>query len=64
MYNMNKSTLILSILICCSAISLAQKKKIGDFLESSSYNEHLLGAERVLQYYPDGEDFVSINGAN
>ena len=29
-----------------------QAKKIGDFIESTSYNEHKRGAERTLQYYP------------
>lgn len=44
-------------------LALAQKK-VGDFIESTSYNEHLLGAKRTMQYYPDDEDFVSINGKN
>lgn len=39
-------------------------KRIGDFIESTSYNEHKRGASRRLQYYPDGEDFVCINGVN
>lgn len=41
-----------------------QAKKIGDFIESTSYNEHKRGAERTLQYYPEGDDFVCINGKN
>lgn len=39
-------------------------KRIGDFIESTSYNEHKRGAPRRLQYYPDGEDFVCVNGVN
>ncbi|MDR2776233.1 MAG: DUF4450 domain-containing protein [Tannerella sp.] len=39
-------------------------KKIGDFIESNSYNDDKRGAERFLQYRPDGEDFVCINGQN
>lgn len=41
-----------------------QPKKIGDFIESTSYNEHRRGAMRQLQYFPDGEDFVCTNGKN
>lgn len=35
-----------------------------DYIESTSYNEEQRGAERSLQYYPDGEDFVCENGKN
>lgn len=42
----------------------APTKRIGDFIESTSYNEHKRGVSRSLQYHPDGEDFVSINGVN
>lgn len=35
-----------------------------DYIESTSYNEEQRGAERSLQYYPDGEDFVCKNGKN
>lgn len=35
-----------------------------DYIESTSYNEHLRGTARSLQYYPDGEDFVCENGTN
>lgn len=36
----------------------------GDRIESTSYNDHKRGAVRTLQYHPDGEDFVSVNGKN
>lgn len=36
----------------------------GDRIESISYNDHKRGAARTLQYHPDGEDFVSVNGKN
>lgn len=36
----------------------------GDRIESTSYNDHKRGAARTLQYRPDGEDFVSVNGKN
>lgn len=39
-------------------------KSAGDRIESTSYNDHKRGAARTLQYRPDGEDFVSINGKN
>ena len=39
-------------------------KQIGDFKESISLNEHLRGAKRTLQYHPDGDEFVCINGKN
>lgn len=44
----------------------AQKpvKRIGDFIESTSYNDHKRGASRSLQYYPEGDDFVCVNGKN
>lgn len=39
-------------------------KSAGDRIESTSYNDHKRGAARTLQYRPDGEDFVSVNGKN
>ena len=36
----------------------------GDRIESTSYNDHKRGKPRRLNYLPDGEDFVSINGEN
>jgi len=36
----------------------------GDRIESTSYNDHKRGAARTLQYHPDGDDFVSVNGKN
>lgn len=41
-----------------------QPRKIGDFIESTSYNEHRRNATRSLQYTPEGDDFVCINGKN
>ncbi len=58
-----KTIFTIYLIIACSMFVSAQKK-VGDFIESISYNEHLLGAKRSMQYYPDGEDFVSINGKN
>lgn len=39
-------------------------KRIGDFIESTSYNEGSRKVVRSLQYHPDGDDFVCINGTN
>lgn len=66
---MKKVYLIISLLgIAATTLSgqnkNGQPKKIGDFIESTSYNEHLRGAARNLQYTPDGEDFVCVNGKN
>ena len=35
-----------------------------DYTESISYNDAQRGAARRLQYYPDGDDFVCVNGKN
>lgn len=57
-------------LLSCFGLSAgcvcAQKpvKRIGDFIESTSYNDHKRGASRSLQYYPEGDDFVCVNGKN
>ena len=66
---MNKRNLFSFVwLLALGTVSLPaqtkQAKKIGDFIESTSYNEHKRGAERTLQYYPEGDDFVCINGKN
>ena len=45
-------------------VSSATGKKAGDLIESTSYNDHKRGRPRTLQYHPDGEDFVCINGEN
>ena len=63
---MNK--LILTGILSMACLSLfaqsKQAKKIGDFIESTSYNDAKRGAERALQYVPDGDDFVCVNGKN
>ena len=41
-----------------------EAKQIGDFKESISLNEHLRGTKRTLQYRPDGDEFVCVNGKN
>lgn len=66
---MNKNNLFSFVcLLALGVFSLPaqtrQAKKIGDFIESTSYNEHKRGTARTLQYYPEGDDFVCINGKN
>lgn len=39
-------------------------KQAGDYIENMSYNTGKRAAVRSLQYHPEGEDFVCINGAN
>lgn len=62
--------LLFSFSFCCTA-AYAQyattsnaPKKAGDLIESTSYNDHKRGKSRALQYLPEGEDFVSVNGKN
>jgi len=42
----------------------AQKQRVGDFIESTSYNLDKIGVERSQQYYPEGRAFVCTNGTN
>ena len=55
----------------CAGLSLAAQpasKQVTlegrDYTESTSYNEAQRGTARRLQYYPEGEDFVCVNGKN
>ena len=55
----------LFIALTISVSSTAQTPvKVGDFIESRSYNDEKRGSTRTLQYYPEGNDFVCINGKN
>ncbi len=42
----------------------AARVPVSDRIESTSHNDAMRGAPRTLQYFPDGEDFVCVNGAN
>ena len=54
---------LLTVLL--SAISAsAQSQKIGDFIESTSYNLDKIGVERQQQYQPRHGIFVCENGTN
>ena len=47
------------------ALQAQQKKqRVGDFIESTSYNLDKIGVERSQQYYPVGGAFVCENGGN
>ena len=59
------------VLLLCSVESFAQyasssnsQKKGGDYIESTSYNDTKRGKPRILQYLPEGNDFVCVNGEN
>ena len=59
---MRKLTVFLTLL--ASLISLAQQQKVGDFIESTSYNLDKIGVERSQQYFPENDAFVCVNGTN
>jgi len=59
---MRKLILLYATLLSVSVF--AQKQKIGDFIESTSYNLDKIGVERKQQYEPLGDAFVSKNGVN
>ena len=41
-----------------AATAAVAQKRIGDFIESKSYNDGRRGTGRTLQYSPEGRDFV------
>ena len=47
-----------------AATAAVAQKRIGDFIESKSYNDGRRGTGRTLQYRPEGRDFVCVNGKN
>ena len=59
---MRKRILLYAVLL--STLASAQKQKIGDFIESTSYNLDKIGVERRLQYEPQGNAFFCENGTN
>ena len=53
------------LIVLLSAISAsAQSQKIGDFIESTSYNLDKIGVKRQQQYQPRHGSFVCENGTN
>ena len=57
-------TIITTICLLAVVAGAMAQKKVGDFIESTSYNDSKRGADRVMQYFPDGNDFVCYNGEN
>jgi hypothetical protein len=57
-------TIAMMILCCVSMDAQSPKKKIGDLIESTSYNEAKRGTARTLQYQPVDGKFVCVNGKN
>lgn len=57
------NSLLLVILSVFLSLNL-EAQKAGDFIESAGRLDALQGAERSLQYRPDGADFVCVNGKN
>ena len=60
---MNK-TLLLSLFLAAAVNGNAQTKKIGDYIESFTNNVPSGMVPREYQYYPEGGDFVCVNGKN
>ena len=58
------SALIGTLLLALSLNCNAQKKRMGDYTESVSYNDDKRGTERWLQYVPKDDAFVCVNGKN
>ena len=54
---MNKLLTILTLLTAVMAV-FAQTQKVGDFIESTSYNLDKIGVERCQQYFPEDGGFV------
>ncbi len=60
---MKKNKLFLLILSLLPLATTAQRK-IGDLIESTSYNTALMEMKRSLQYYPKDGGFACVNGNN
>ena len=61
---MNLKQINVALLAVLMTVPATAQKKVGDFIESRSYNEAVRGAERTLNYRPEGRAFVSENGTN
>ncbi len=59
---MRKLYLLLALFTGTAAF--AQTRKVGDFIESTSYNLDKNGVERTQQYFPEAGAFVCENGVN
>ena len=55
---------LIGLALLSSMTTFAQKQKVGDFIESTSYNLDKIGVERSQQYFPEAGAFVCENGVN
>ena len=58
-----KRKLLLSICLIITS-GLNAQQRVGDFIESRSFNDDKRGASRVMQYHPEEGAFVCVNGKN
>lgn len=66
---LNHKKILITFLFFCTAfacinIKAQTAKQAGDYIENMSYNTGKRASVRSLQYRPQGEDFVCINGNN
>lgn len=61
---MNLKQISIVLLYSMPCMSALAQTKVGDFIESKSYNESLRGAGRRMNYSPEGRAFVCENGEN
>ena len=59
-----RKIILLSLVSLVATVGVAQRQKVGDFIESTSYNLDKIGVERSQQYYPVAGAFVCENGKN
>lgn len=52
------------VVICAQNVVSSVKNEGGDRIESTSLNDDKRGEQRAVQYIPEGEDFVCVNGKN
>ena len=56
--------ILLLATLCLCVVANAQQQKIGDFIESTSYNLDKIGVVRQQLYQPRHGSFVCENGTN
>ena len=56
--------LLIFFALLCSISATTQTQRVGDFIESTSYNLDKIGVERSQQYFPENGAFVCVNGTN
>lgn len=63
-HNLKLKQISIAMMAAAVCLPVVSQTKVGDFIESQSYNEAKRGAGRTLNYYPEGNDFVCVNGDN